>query len=511
MSNVIPVVDVFAGCGGLGEGFSALQHCGGFPFDVRLHIEKAAAPLKTLELRSFYHQFRESRVPDSYYEYVSGEIDRDELSRRHRPEYDEARRRCLPFEFGNPKSDADSLNYSIRQAIGGVEDWALIGGPPCQAYSTIGRARNQAVAGYDPDADHRFELYRDYLRIIADHGPAVFVMENVRGLLSASRRNKPIFRDMLNQLGEPGGDSGRRYRLYSLTAGKQYLGDWGRPSDLADFVVKTEDYGIPQSRHRVIILGVREDLTAQPEPLSPATGRVNAKEVLGGLPRVRSGLSRADSPEGWLAALREIGQQPWWGELPPAIQGRIADALENLNLPSDGRGGLHFLSSSSYCGYRPDWFEDARLPGTLNHEARSHRKDDLWRYLYAACFVAESGRPFSIGDFPEDLRPRHRSVESALSKGNFADRFSVLPRRAPAKTVVNHIRKDGHYYIHYDPTQCRSLTVREAARLQTFPDNYFFEGSRTDQYGQVGNAVPPLLSYQIAERVAGLLEKSRNG
>lgn len=511
MSNVIPVVDVFAGCGGLGEGFNALQHCGEFPFDVRLHIEKASAPLKTLELRSFYHQFRGSRVPDSYYEYVSGEIDRDELFRRYQRESDEARRRCLPFEFGNSKSDAGRLNYSIRQATGGVRDWALIGGPPCQAYSTIGRARNQAVAGYDPDADPRFELYRDYLKIIADHCPAVFVMENVRGLLSASRRNKPIFREMLNLLCEPGGASGHRYQLYPMTSGRQYLDDWGRPSDLADFVVKTEDYGIPQSRHRVIILGVREDLRAKPEPLSPARERVKAKSVLAGLPRVRSGLSHQDSPDGWLAAVREIVRQPWWSEIQPAVQRRISAALENMNLPVDGRGKLHFLSSPSRCEYHPEWFEDVRLSGTLNHEARSHRRDDLWRYLYAACFVEENDRPFRVGDFPEGLRPRHRSVAIALSNGNFSDRFSVLPRHAPAKTVVNHIRKDGHYYIHYDPTQCRSLTVREAARLQTFPDNYFFEGSRTDQYGQVGNAVPPLLSYQIAERVAELLEKSRNG
>lgn len=511
MSNVIPVVDVFAGCGGLGEGFNALQYCGEFPFDVRLHIEKAATPLKTLELRSFYHQFRVGRVPDSYYEYVSGEIDRNELFRRHRPESDEARHRCLPFEFGNPEANAECLDYSIRRATGGVRDWVLIGGPPCQAYSTIGRARNQAVEGYNPDDDLRFELYRDYLKIIADHLPAVFVMENVRGLLSASRRNKPIFREMLNQLCEPGGASGHHYQLYPLTSGKQYLGDWGRPSDLVDFVVKTESYGIPQSRHRVIILGVRADISAKPDPLLPESGSVNAKSVLAGLPRVRSGLSRQDSPDGWLAAVREILYQPWWGEIQPAVQHRISDALENLNLPAAGRGRLHFLSSPSHCGYRPDWFEDARLPGMLNHEARSHRKDDLWRYLYAACFVEESKRPFSIGDFPEGLRPKHRSVERALSNGNFADRFSVLPKDSPSKTVVNHIRKDGHYYIHYDPTQCRSLTVREAARLQTFPDNYFFEGSRTDQYGQVGNAVPPLLSYQIAERIAKLLKRSPNG
>ena len=168
------------------------------------------------------------------------------------------------------------------------------------------------------------------------------------------------------------------------------------------------------------------------------------------------------------------------------------------------------MDSPSSSEYRPDWFEDNRLPGTLNHNARAHRVDDLWRYLFASCFMEYSNHKFRIGDFPPGLRPRHRNIESALTNGTFADRFSVQPKDAPSRTVVSHIRKDGHYYIHYDPTQCRSLTVREAARLQTFPDNYLFEGSRTDQYGQVGDAVPPLLSFQIAARVAELLERWRS-
>lgn len=147
--------------------------------------------------------------------------------------------------------------------------------------------------------------------------------------------------------------------------------------------------------------------------------------------------------------------------------------------------------------------------GTLNHQARTHRMDDLWRYIYAACVREVKERPFRLSDFPVELRPKHRSAEIALENSNFADRFSVQLKDAPSRTVVSHIRKDGHYYIHYDPAQCRSLTVREAARLQTFPDNYFFQGSKTEQYGQVGNAVPPLLSYQIAERVAGLLKRQR--
>ena len=116
----------------------------------------------------------------------------------------------------------------------------------------------------------------------------------------------------------------------------------------------------------------------------------------------------------------------------------------------------------------PDWFLDERLSGTLNHQARTHRKDDLWRYLFASCVVKENARPFHIRDFPPGLRPGHKNIESSLENGTFTDRFCVVPESEPSKTVTSHICKDGHYYIHYSPTQCRSLTVREAARLQTF-------------------------------------------
>ena len=515
MNSAIPVVDVFAGCGGLGEGFNALEQGGEHPFDVRLSIEKEAAPIRTLELRAFYHQFRGERVPDSYYEYVSGKIDRDELFRRHPMEAKEAERRCLQAELGNEQAYNGCVNSAIGQATENTRDWVLIGGPPCQAYSTIGRARNssRAVDDYDPDKDVRFELYREYIRIIATHWPVAFVMENVRGLLSASRKNQSIFGRMYADLTAPAsvldGISGPRrygYKLYPVALKPSRLDGLPVPPD---FVVKSEDYGIPQARHRVVILGVRDDVLAKPDTLMVLPDKVNAKEVLEGMPPVRSGLSRDDDPIRWVQSVNDIVEQSWWFEIDESVRGRIDAALSRIEVPQCGRGDLRFLSSASTCGYRRDWFEDERLQGTLNHQARTHREDDLWRYIYAACYVKGLGRPFRIGDFPEGLQPNHQSVESALNNGSFADRFSVVPKDKPSRTVVNHIRKDGHYYIHYDASQCRSLTVREAARLQTFPDNYFFEGSRTDQYGQVGNAVPPLLSYQIAELVADLLE--RNG
>jgi DNA (cytosine-5)-methyltransferase 1 len=142
---------------------------------------------------------------------------------------------------------------------------------------------------------------------------------------------------------------------------------------------------------------------------------------------------------------------------------------------------------------------DPNLEVVLNHESRGHMREDLNRYVFASCFASIQGRsPKGHQDFNlPGLAPKHTNWES----GNFADRFRVQLRDWPSTTITSHISKDGHYYIHPDPLQCRSLTVREAARLQTFPDNYYFLGNRTQQYHQVGNAVPPALSEMIASLV----------
>lgn len=153
------------------------------------------------------------------------------------------------------------------------------------------------------------------------------------------------------------------------------------------------------------------------------------------------------------------------------------------------------------------WLRDPKLDGVSQHESRSHMASDLHRYMFAACFAQLQGYSPKLRLFPPKLLPNHKNMDS--EEIPFVDRFRVQLGGEPSTTVVSHICKDGHYYIHPDPSQCRSLTVREVARLQTFPDSYFFEGNRTQQYHQVGNAVPPLLARQIAEVVLDFMQASR--
>ncbi len=454
-------------------------------------------------LRAAFRRLRGTEGVRHYYSYIRGEI--DEATFRRIPvvasafEHAAKEARCL--ELG--KSDEGSIDAEIRAALDGQETWVLIGGPPCQAYSLAGRSRRAKDKDFHKDEKHF--LYKEYLRIIQVHRPTIFVMENVKGLLSSTHSGNPMFEKIISDLSSP--VDGLEYEIRSFT--KKGNSDSLEPTD---YLIRSERYGIPQSRHRVILLGVRKEQNVPQHPLlKPISRPVTVCQAINDLPKIRSRLSRGDSLEAWRKAVDAAPTyvKGWRSENESVI---IESMRAYAAAASSTNGGI-FISQDYRRPKQPtelqQWLHDRCLGGVCQHEARSHMASDLFRYLFAATFADSQGYSPRLDVFPPNLLPAHLNVQSRseVEAIPFKDRFRVQCRGEPATTVVAHIAKDGHYYIHYDPSQCRSLTVREAARLQTFPDNYFFAGNRTEQYTQVGNAVPPLLAYKLAKIVRSLLNE----
>lgn len=512
-SKPIPIVDLFAGPGGLGEGFSSAED--GKAFRIIVSAEMDASAHETLRLRAFYRILRrKGKVAlRSYHRYCNGEA-KQPYDESNCQEWEQAGNEARRLTLGNPDDNTELDRILKKEGISSLQDWMLIGGPPCQAYSLVGRARNKGKADYKAEEDHRHFLYKEYLRIIQQYRPAVFVMENVKGILSSKVKDQFIFHTILRDLANPDRalkkKPGLGYKIHSLVAPTVFDGKTDpQDIDVRDFIIRAEEYGIPQARHRVILLGIREDICATPEQLK-VQGGVKFDDVTNDLPKLRSKLSKEkDSSETWAKVVRKH-----LSEL--ALEASHSQALEELeavlrdystNISSKLKpGALRISKRENAKQLAPSlakWYGDDELKFWLNHEARGHMKSDLRRYVYAASF-AEAYKRSPKGHeefFLKGLRPEHANWET----GKFADRFRVQLKKSPSTTVTSHIAKDGHYFIHPDPAQCRSLTVREAARLQTFPDNYFFQGNRTQQFHQVGNAVPPLLASQIASIVNSLL------
>ena len=561
--KAIPVIDIFAGAGGLSEGFGGYSS-DDLRYDVRLSIEKEPFACDTLRLRAFFRLFRESRVPELYYDAIRGDryaMERIQATAAWKDAADHVRKWTLG------ETSPGTIHTEIKRRIGNRRDWVLLGGPPCQAYSVIGRARLTGAGSRISDnklreerqkeleeqfaADHRHTLYRQYLQIVAVHQPAVFVMENVKGLLSArlhvgrhrcgDMKYEPVLDHIMADLRDPWralqkdpsirqlrtlavNPSGRKYRLLSFVAP---AGAGGEATDPMEFLIECEKYGIPQMRHRVIILGIREDIDpAGFQCLQKWKGSVPVKVLLKGLPKIRSTLSADtdtrqkygyDSSESWRRALKESFPRAALPEIPVKPRELIRKTLSANEIPPQGGA---FIEAAVDPAAAPlqlrTWLNDDRIGGAIQHEARSHMASDLGRYLYSSAMGAATGLSPKIDDWPRALLPAHKNVRVNGRKtqtivDGFNDRFRVQVWNKPATTITSHISKDGHSTIHPDPMQCRSLTVREAARLQTFPDNFYFFGARTEQYQQIGNAVPPFLALQLAGVVAQLFSADKTG
>ena len=513
--QVFPIVDLFAGPGGLGEGFSSfVDELDNFRFQLAASIECDGIAFETLRLRHFLNSFPGRKFPEDYYRFIRCEISLEELYTLYPKNKASADSTALNYTLG--KDDPEFVRKEISKRLAGSKCWALVGGPPCQAYSIMGRSRMKGDVNFEDDERHY--LYREYLEIIKDHAPPVFVMENVKGLLSAKVKGESIIDRILSDLENPsvaleGVGNGVEYKLFSLSEEEKS----NRDGDPRQFLVRAENYGVPQARHRIFILGIRNDVLYHVR-VSPGKLRPHKPpklvEVIENLPKIRSGISSGqDSFTTWCKEISETNPDSIFMQI--NHNPNAAEIAAKLRKKATERQ-RQFLQrqSTRYPPRRPssnhnvfDLIHDPRSDFLNGHESRGHMPSDLRRYAFASSFASVTNRSPKLADFPHSLLPEHTNVKLGQQGRMFTDRFRVQLPDNQATTITSHISKDGHYYIHYDIVQCRSLTVREAARLQTFPDSYVFLGPRTAQFHQVGNAVPPYLAQQIAAIVFEILNR----
>lgn len=497
---MIPVVDIFAGPGGLNEGFSSVRdpETNEYVFQTAISIEMEASAVRTLTLRAAYRHLLRSPggVPKAYKEFLSQRISLDALLLD--PQVAEAYRRAQgevkQFELSeDSRPESDKL---ISAALGdNIGDWVLIGGPPCQAYSLAGRSRRTNDETFQDD--HKHFLYLEYLHIIEKFRPSVFVMENVKGLLSAVNGGRQMFDLIRGDLTNPA--PGLEYDLFSMVEDSDET-----ELSPSSFIIKAENYGVPQKRHRVILVGIRKDSGySAPKVLTTETP-VTVRDAIGNLPKVRSTVSRTVDPLGfkWADVLRSSTRIAKAVAPKTAVALTAPAALQPVSTQAPRSPGDEVLIKDSAKIFH-EWIQQYAEDSTLQHHARGHMERDLERYFLLSSLAPAMERSPKVRDLPRQFWPLHKNVDSHSMP--FEDRFRVQVWDKPSTTIVSHIAKDGHYYIHPDPQQMRSFTVREAARLQTFPDNYYFCGNRTQQFTQVGNAVPPLLAFKIGQSIAALM------
>lgn len=411
-------IDLFAGAGGLSEGFIREG------FSPISHVEIDEAACYTLKTRTAYHYLKQTNNFHNYLSYLQGNISRNQLYELIPKYYLES----IINKAISKNNNADIFEQ-IDNLIGSKKIDLIIGGPPCQAYSLVGRARSEN----NMKGDERNYLYVEYAKYLEKYNPQIFVFENVIGLKSAGKG------------------------VYLANMEKLFL---KKSYNIKLYTIEAKNCGVLQSRRRVIIIGWKRGMNLE----------------LPNLEKISNNTTNT------VTALFE--------DLPPLKAGEGKDKY------------MHYINPIN------DYLEYSKIRNGINivtqHVTRPHTDQDKDIYKIAIKLWNEERKRLSYNDLPLHLKT-HKNTTS------FVDRFKVVAGNLPfSQTIVAHIAKDGHYYIHPDIEQNRSLSVREAARLQSFPDDYYFEGvkegsNRTAAFKQIGNAVPPLMAQTIAKEIKKLL------
>lgn len=396
-------IDLFAGAGGLSEGFVRA----GFSPIAHVEIDKNACD--TLQTRNAYYYLKKKNDLGIYYDYLKKSISKQELFQ----ELSFLEQNVIHHAIGEDNSKIFNI---IDEKLHNKNIDLIIGGPPCQAYSVVGRYR--LLKSKDEDA--RNLLYKEYAKFLKKYKPKAFVFENVLGLLSAEQGK------YFNNL-------------------KKYFKSIGY--DLDYRVLNASDFGVLQDRKRVIIIGWRKDLDFAYPTFDFQENHNSIKDILLDLPFLNPGDSEP----------------------------------------------ISFYTKENNSYLKKSFIRDEN-DFVTQHITRQHNERDLKIYKIAIEKWLNEKKRLNYPDLPNELKT-HKNESS------FIDRFKVVNVNGFSHTVLAHIAKDGHYYIYPSLEQIRSLSVREVARIQSFPDNYYFEGGRTAAFKQIGNAVPPLMAYEIAKKI----------
>ena len=414
-------IDLFAGAGGLSEGFIRAG------FSPVAHIEMDKEAVNTLKTRMAYHYLLKRKKINIYNDYLKGIISKEQLYKQIPQQLLDT---CMCETIS--KESLKRIYDNIDSALQGKEVDVIIGGPPCQAYSLVGRSIKSAQDKVKIENNEKIEddprnyLYKLYCDFLRKYKPKMFVFENVTGLLSAQNGR---FYNNFKQLAKRGG----------------YIVD--------DKVLEADKFGVKQSRKRVIIVGWLKDLNLKYPEFKELIDKTTVNEMFEDLPAIEPGQTSNNYQ---------------------------SENINNYLLKSKIRSRDDILTQ---------------------HVARPHIDRDRNIYKLTIEKWNNGHKRLHYNELPEELKT-HKNRKS------FVDRFKVVEGDTNAcHTMMAHISKDGHYFIHPDIKQARSISVREAARIQSFPDNYYFEGGRTAAFRQIGNAVPPLMAEAIAKGIKKLLKK----